>query len=136
MARMIDLEIHVDEKYVTRCRADGLIVSTPTGSTAYSLAAGGPILYPTVEALILNPICPHTLTNRPLVVPDHVKVEINLISEEEDVYVTVDGQVGFSFRYGDSVHVTKSDKRVKMILSPEKNYFEVIRKKLMWGERI
>jgi len=136
MARMIDLEVHVDGKYVTRYKADGLIVSTPTGSTAYSLAAGGPILYPTVEALILNPICPHTLTNRPLVIPDHVKVEINLISEEKDVYVTVDGQVGFPFQYGDRVLVTKSDKRVKMILSPEKNYFEVLRKKLMWGERI
>lgn len=136
MARIIDLEAFVDGKYVTTYKADGLIVSTPTGSTAYSLAAEGPILYPTIRALILNPICPHTLTDRPLVVPDNAKIEITLISKNEDVYLTIDGQVGFDLQYKDRLLVTKSNKSVKMILSPEKNYFEVLRKKLKWGERM
>lgn len=136
MARIIDLEAFVDGKRVTTYKADGLIVSTPTGSTAYSLAAEGPILYPTIRALILNPICPHTLTDRPLVVPDNAKIEITLISKNEDVYLTIDGQVGFDLQYQDRLLVTKSNKRVKMILSPEKNYFEVLRKKLKWGERM
>lgn len=136
MARIIDLDAFVDGKRVTTYKADGLIVSTPTGSTAYSLAAEGPILYPTIRALILNPICPHTLTDRPLVIPDSAKIEITLISKNEAVYLTIDGQVGFDLQYEDRLLVTKSNKRVKMILSPEKNYFEVLRKKLKWGERM
>lgn len=135
LARIIDLEAFIDGKYVTTFSADGLIVSTPTGSTAYSLSAGGPILYPTVNALILNPICPHTLTNRPLVVPDNAKIEIVLVSENEDVFLTMDGQVGFALKHRDIVRVMKSDKKIKMILSPEKDYYQVLRKKLKWGER-
>lgn len=136
LARIIDLEAFIDGKYVTTFSADGLIVSTPTGSTAYSLSAGGPILYPTVNALILNPICPHTLTNRPLVVPDSAKIEIALVSENEDVFLTMDGQVGFALKHRDIVRVMKSDKKIKMILSPEKDYYQVLRKKLKWGERL
>jgi NAD+ kinase len=135
LARIIDLEAFIDGKYLATYKADGLIVSTPTGSTAYSLSAGGPIIYPTIEALILNPICPHTLTNRPLVVPDNVKIEVTLASENEDVFLTMDGQVGFALKYRDMVQVKKSHRKIKLILSPDKDYFQVLREKLKWGER-
>ena len=136
LARIIDLEAFIDGKYVATYKADGLIVSTPTGSTAYSLSAGGPIIYPTIEALILNPICPHTLTNRPLVVSDNLKIEITLASENEDVFLTMDGQVGFALKYRDMVQVRKSNRKIKLILSPDKDYFQILREKLKWGERV
>ena len=134
LARIIEMETYVDGIYVNTFRADGLIISTPTGSTAYSLAAGGPILYPNLEALIINPICPFTLTNRPLVIPDSVKIEVVLIKENEDVLVTLDGQVGVALRYRDVIEIRKSETRLRLIECPGKNYFEILRTKLKWGD--
>ena len=134
LARIIEMEAYVDGVYVNTFRADGLIISTPTGSTAYSLAAGGPILYPNLEALIINPICPFTLTNRPLVIPDTVKIEVILVKENEDVLVTLDGQVGVALRYRDVIEIRKAESRLKLIECPGKNYFEILRTKLKWGD--
>ncbi len=135
MSRIIDLETSINGEYVTTYRADGLIVSTPTGSTAYCLAAGGPILYPTLGALVLTPICPHTLTNRPLVVPDDVTIEIVQGSASEEVSLTLDGQIGFHLQHRDAVVVRRAPKMLSLIASPKRNYFEVLRTKLKWGER-
>lgn len=135
VARMIILDIYVNAQFVTSLRGDGLIISTPTGSTAYSLSAGGPIVHPTVNAIILTPICPHTLTNRPIVIPSNVKIEAILRTEDEGVMVTFDGQVGFALKKDDIVEVRTAETKVKLIRSPEKNYYEVLRKKLKWGER-
>jgi NAD+ kinase len=110
-------------------------VSTPTGSTAYCLAAGGPIIYPTLPAVVIIPICPHTLTNRPLVIPDSAVVEIIQGSAGEDVHLTVDGQVGVGLRYRDVVSLQRSDRTIALIKSPKLNYFELLRTKLKWGER-
>lgn len=134
LARIIDLETFVDGKYVTTYRADGLIISTPTGSTAYSLSAGGPILYPTMRAMILTPICPFTLTNRPIVIPDDVKVEVVLATEKEDVLATMDGQLGFSLEYGDIVEIRTNNKRIKLVQPIDKDYYQLLRTKLKWGE--
>ncbi|HXH14324.1 MAG TPA: NAD(+)/NADH kinase [Alphaproteobacteria bacterium] len=134
LARIIEMEAYVDGVYVNTFRADGLIISTPTGSTAYSLAAGGPILYPSLEALIINPICPFTLTNRPLVIPDTVKIEVILVKDNEDVMVTLDGQVGVALRYRDVIEIRKAETRLKLIECPGKNYFEILRTKLKWGD--
>lgn len=136
LARIIEMETYVDGVYVTTFRADGLIISTPTGSTAYSLAAGGPILHPSLEALIVNPICPFTLSNRPLVIPDTVRIEVILVKENEDVLVTLDGQVGVALRYRDVIEIRKADTRLKLIESPWKNYFEILRTKLKWGDTL
>lgn len=135
LARIIEMETYIDSEYVTTYRADGLIISTPTGSTAYSMAAGGPIIYPSLQSLVLTPICPHTLTNRPLVIPNRVKIEVILISENEDVYLTLDGQVGFALRYRDVVEVKSSEHSIKLIRSIHRSYYEVLRTKLKWGER-
>lgn len=135
LARIVDLEVFVEQEYVTSYRADGLIISTPTGSTAYCLSAGGPILFPTMHALILVPICSHTLTNRPLVLPEQVKVHVVLNSENEDVYLTLDGQVGFPLQYRDQVEVCRADREITLIVSPKKNFYEILRSKLRWGER-
>jgi NAD+ kinase len=135
LSRIVDLETHVNGEYVATFRADGLIVSTPTGSTAYCLAAGGPIIYPTLPALVIIPICPHTLTNRPLVVPDTVVVEIIQGSAEEDVHLTVDGQVGVGLRHRDVVAVRRSARSIALVTSPKLNYFELLHTKLKWGER-
>jgi NAD+ kinase len=134
LARMIQLEILIDNQFVTSLRGDGLILATPTGSTAYSLSAGGPILYPSVEAMVLTPISPHTLTNRPIVIPNDVRVQVVLKTREEGTAVTFDGQVGFSLRYEDSVEIWKADSKIKLIRSPQRNYYEVLRRKLKWGE--
>jgi NAD+ kinase len=133
MSRMIELEARVDGHYVSRFRADGLIVSTPTGSTAYNLSAGGPIIFPTVNAMIVTPICSHTLTNRPLVLPESVKIEIILGSTQDDVYVTVDGQVGSRLQIDDHLSVERSSFTVKLVAPGDKNYFDVLRGKLKWG---
>lgn len=133
LARIISLETYIDSQYVTTYRADGLILSTPTGSTAYSLAAGGPILWPEMPALVLCPICPHTLTNRPLVIPDSAVVEVILQSENEDVLLTIDGQVGFPLAFLDRIKVSKSGGMVKLIRSTGKNYYQVLKTKLKWG---
>jgi NAD+ kinase len=133
--RIIDLETYIDHNYVATFKADGLIVSTPTGSTAYALSAGGPILYPTLNCVVLAPICPHTLTNRPIVLPDNVVVDIVLRSQNEDVFLTIDGQVGFSLRQGDTVEVKKSQFKTKLFNPCERDYFQILRNKLKWGER-
>jgi NAD+ kinase len=135
LARIVELEVYIDDEYVTSYRADGLIVSTPTGSTAYCLSAGGPILFPTMQALVVIPICPHTLTNRPLVLPERVRVQIVLNSEKEDVYLTLDGQVGFALRYQDRVEIHRSEKEITLIASPKKSFYQILRTKLKWGER-
>jgi len=135
LARIVDLETYVNNTYISTFKADGLIVSTPTGSTAYALSAGGPILYPTINSIVLAPICPHTLTNRPIVLPDDVKIEIMLRSRNEDVFLTLDGQMGFSLRQNDIIEVKKSQYRARLYIPCERDYFEIIRTKLKWGER-
>lgn len=135
LARIIDLETFVNRVYLTEFKSDGLIISSPTGSTAYSLSAGGPILYPTLNCIIITPICPHTLTHRSIVLPDTFIIEVVLISDIEDVVLTLDGQVGFSLKKDDRVEVRKSEFKTKIMMPPERDYFQVLRKKLKWGER-
>jgi len=135
LARMMDLELRVDGEYVTIYKGDGLILSTPTGSTAYSLAAGGPIVYPTVEAFVVTPICPHTLTNRPLVIPDSARIEIDFQAGDEAVVLTLDGQVGIELMRGDHIVVRKAPERLRLVRAAKKTYFEILRNKLKWGER-
>ncbi|HBU06058.1 MAG TPA: NAD(+) kinase, partial [Nitrospiraceae bacterium] len=130
LARIIDLETYINKAYVTIFKADGLIVSTPTGSTAYSLSAGGPVLYPTLDCIILTPICPHTLTNRPTVLPDDALIEIMLKSVSEDVFLTLDGQVGFSLRKDDVVEIKRSPFKTRLIIPFERAYFQILRTKL------
>jgi NAD+ kinase len=135
LARIIDLTLSIDRTFVTTYKADGLIVSTPTGSTAYALSAGGPILHPALGALVIAPICPHTLTMRPLVVPEASQVEVTLRTEDSQVYLTLDGQVGHPLRAHDRVRVRRSASPVLMLRSGRKTYYEVLRHKLHWGER-
>jgi len=134
LARIIDLDVHINEQFLTTFRSDGLIISTPTGSTAYNLSAGGPILYPTLTNFVVTPICPFSLTNRPIILPDSDTVSIGMGKEsEEKVSLTFDGQVGFDFSYGDRVVINKSKNKIKLIKSPDQTYFEILRAKLMWG---
>jgi len=134
LARIIDLDVYINDQFLTTFRADGLIVSTPTGSTAYNLSAGGPVLFPTMESFILTPICPFTLTNRPIILPDKHIVTIKLAKEsEERVSLTLDGQVGFNLSYGDRVMISTSKERIKLVKSPDQGYFEILREKLRWG---
>ncbi|MGB9668243.1 MAG: NAD(+)/NADH kinase [Thermosulfidibacteraceae bacterium] len=133
LARIIELETYVDEDFLATYRADGLIVATPTGSTAYSLAAGGPILYPIMDAIILNPICPFTLSQRAIVLKDTVTVDVVLVTENEDVFVTLDGQEGFALRVKDRVSIKKAPSTIKLVKNPYKTFFEVLRTKLKWG---
>ncbi len=135
LARIIDLKTTINGEYVTTFKADGLILSTPTGSTAYSLSAGGPIVYPFLNTILITPICPHTLTNRPIIVPDDGVISITLESVSEEVVLTLDGQVGFPLERADTVEVRKARGRVLLIESPYKGYYEVLRTKLKWGER-
>ncbi len=136
LARIIEMRIHVAGLFVSTFRGDGLIISTPTGSTAYNLSAGGPIVYPTMGAMTVTPICPHMLTNRPLVLPDELDIEIGIIrpSDDQEIYITLDGQEGFPLREHDRVCVKKSEQRVLLVQTPDKNYFDVLRTKLKWGE--
>jgi len=134
LARIIDLDVIINEEFLTTFKADGLIISTPTGSTAYNLAAGGPILYPTMETLIITPICPFTLTNRPIIIPDTSIVKIKMGKEtEETVTLTFDGQVGFDLCYEDNVFIYKSEEKIKLLRPPDHSYFNILRTKLMWG---
>jgi len=133
LARMITLRAEVDGQYLTTFRADGLIISTPTGSTAYCLAAGGPIVHPSLPAIIIVPICPHTLTNRPLLVPEGSKIGVTLSSEGEEVYLTLDGQVGLRLPQEAKVEITKAPGEVLLVKSPFRAYFELLRTKLRWG---
>ncbi len=134
LARMIEIQILIDGQFVTRLRGDGLIVSTPTGSTAYSLSAGGPIIHPTVQALILTPICPHTLTHRPLLVPRGVALEVTLTSQVEGAMATFDGQVGVALVQGDTVAIAVSEHRTQLIRLPDRTYYDLLRRKLKWGD--
>lgn len=135
LARMLDFDVYVDKDHVGRYRADGLIVATPTGSTAYSLAAGGPVVHPDLDAFVITPICPHMLTNRPLVVPDTACVEVDFSEAEEPVFLTLDGQVGLQLNLKDRVVITKSSSKVQFVRPAQKTYYEVLRSKLRWGER-
>lgn len=135
LARMLDFDVFVNQDHVGRYRADGLIVATPTGSTAYSLAAGGPIVHPDLDAFVITPICPHMLTNRPLVIPSTARVEIDFGPTNDPVYLTLDGQIGFQLEPADRVAITKSASKVVYIRPPQKTYFEILRSKLRWGER-
>ena len=135
IARMIEVGVELNDQLVATIRADGVIVSTPTGSTAYSLSAGGPILYPGIGSMILTPICPHTLTYRPVVVADSSTVDITLRSSSGEVYATFDGQVSIPMLQEDTVRVRKSRSRLKLVSLPGHNYFQVLRHKLRWAER-
>ena len=134
MSRIVNLSVSVEGQYATAYRADGLIISTPTGSTAYSLSAGGPILFPAMDAIVLTPICSHTLTNRPIVLPAGQRVEVTLLTDQE-VMVTVDGQVGLNLREGDTVEVRQATARIRLVRFPQQGFFSVLRTKLKWGER-
>ena len=134
LARMIEVELYIDEEFVCRYRADGLIVATPTGSTAYSLSAGGPIVHPDVESLIVTPICPHTLTDRPVVIGDGCKIEMRLRGDAESVYLTLDGQKGILMQSEDRVGIARARERLKLIQPHRKSYYEILRSKLKWGE--
>jgi len=133
LARIIEIEAHLNDQFVNSFRADGLIVATPTGSTAYNLSAGGPVIYPSMNAVVITPICPFTLSNRPIVVPDDSKIEVRLMTEKEDVALTLDGQVGFPLQAGDRVVIRKSNTTFNLVQPANRNYFDVLRDKLRWG---
>jgi NAD+ kinase len=136
LSRMIELSVSVGDQFVTAVKADGLIVATPTGSTAYNLAAGGPIVHPAMDALVLTPIAPHTLTNRPIVIPAEREVRVTSTSSNAgDVHVTMDGQTGFPLREGDELTITRAEKPLRLVRSTTRSYFEVLRQKLKWNER-
>jgi NAD+ kinase len=135
IARIIDLETTIDGHHLTTFKADGLIVSTPTGSTAYSMAAGGPIVFPVLHTIMLTPICPHMLTNRPILVSDGSDIRIVISSTTEGIFLSFDGQVGQSLEGGDIIQIKRADHTVHLIKSPFRDYFEVLRTKLRWGER-
>jgi len=134
LARMIELELFIDESFVCRYRADGLIVATPTGSTAYSMSAGGPIVHPGVASILITPICPHTLSDRPVVVRDTSEIELRLSVNSDSVFLTLDGQTGVAMEGGDRVRITRAAEMLKLIQPPNKTYFEILRNKLKWGE--
>jgi NAD+ kinase len=137
ISRMIELSVSVGDQFVTTVKADGLIVATPTGSTAYNLAAGGPIVHPSMDALVLTPIAPHTLTNRPIVIPTERDVRVRSTSSNagDEVYVTIDGQTGFGLHESDEISISKSARPLRLIRSTTRSYFEVLRQKLKWNER-
>jgi NAD+ kinase len=135
LARIIELEASVGDSYVTTYKADGLIVSTPTGSTAYSLSAGGPILYPTLSSIVLTPICPHTLTNRPIVLPDDRVIKITLRTDTDNVFLSIDGQEGLALTRDDVVEVRKSAAVTRIFAPCNRDYFELLRNRLKWGGR-
>ncbi len=135
LARIIQLDAQVNGQHITSYFSDGLIVSTPTGSTAYNLAAGGPIIMPEMEAIVISPICPHTLTNRPIVLDSKHTVEVSLKSHDSEVLITVDGQIGFSMQPEDRVTIRRWSESVKLVQNPNATFFEVLQHKLSWGER-
>jgi NAD+ kinase len=137
LSRIIELSVSVSSGLVTKVKADGLIIASPTGSTAYNLAAGGPIVHPRVDALVLTPIAPHTLTNRPIVIPGHEVIEIrpHIDVDLDDIFVTYDGQSGYRLQKGDVVTVRLSPQRLRLVKAQARSYFEVLREKLKWGER-
>ncbi|MBK6724209.1 MAG: NAD(+)/NADH kinase [Acidobacteria bacterium] len=133
LARIIEIDVRLNDLFVNSYRADGLIVSTPTGSTAYNLSAGGPIVYPSMNAVVLTPICPFTLTNRPIVVPDNAEIALTLDDENEGVILSLDGQTGYPMRAGDRVLIRKSRTTFNIVHPENRNYFDVLRDKLKWG---
>ncbi len=134
LSRLASCAVYLDDTYLTTYRADGLIVATPTGSTAYSLAAGGPVVHPEVPSTILTPICPFTLTNRPLLIPDHIRIEISLKGSPEDMILTLDGQEGFDMDTSrDRIYIQKSNHSVKMISFEPHSYFKVLKTRLHWS---
>jgi len=133
LARIIEIETYLNKQFVNSFRADGLIVSTPTGSTAYNLSAGGPVIFPSMNAVVITPICPFTLSNRPIVVPDDAEIELLLKTDKEDVTLTLDGQVGFPLEVADHVKIRKSRTTFNLIQPSNRNYFDVLRDKLRWG---
>lgn len=133
LARIIDLRIEVDERLVARYRSDGLILSTPTGSTAYNLSAGGPIAYPSLPVVILTPICPHTLSHRPLVIPDSSQIVVTLETRSEEVFLTLDGQEGMAMKYEDRVRVRSSPRKIELVRSSGRSFYDNLRSKLRWG---
>jgi NAD+ kinase len=133
LARIIEIEAHLNQQFVNSFRADGLIVATPTGSTAYNLSAGGPVIYPSMNAVVITPICPFTLSNRPIVVPDDALIELSLKTPDEEVALTLDGQVGFPLKVGDRVLIRKSRTTFNLVQPMNRNYFDVLRDKLQWG---
>lgn len=133
LARIIEIEAYLNDQFVNSFRADGLIVSTPTGSTAYNLSAGGPVIYPSMNAVVITPICPFTLSNRPIVVPDESLIELRLITQNEDVSLTLDGQVGFPLKPEDRIVIRRSRTAFNLVQPMNRNYFEVLRDKLRWG---
>jgi len=134
IARLNNYDLYIDKVFVSSYRADGMIVSTPTGSTAYSLSAGGPVLMPTVNAFVITPVSPHSLTHRPLVVPDSVEIELSFRNEEELAYLSLDGQPGVDLRDGDRVRCRRSEHKVSLFRT-DTDFFHVLRTKLKWGER-
>ena len=135
VARVISLQVLVNGQYMTSYRADGLIIATPTGSTAYSLSAGGPIIHPSMHTLVLSPICPFTLTNRSILIPDQSIIQVKLAAEYDDVRVTLDGQEGYDMRAGDILEIKKTKTPLQLIRGPNKNYYQILRDKLHWGSQ-
>jgi len=135
LGRIIDIEMAIDRQYLTTFKADGLIISTPTGSTAYNLSAGGPIVYPSLQCIIVTPICSHTLTNRPIVIPDDVEIQALLRTKQQEVFLTLDGQQMFPLEFEDIVTLRKAPSPIFLVKSPHRNYFEVLKEKLNWGKR-
>lgn len=135
LARMIDVAVHVDSHFVSNYKADGLIISTPTGSTAYSLSAGGPIIFPNVDAISVTPICPHMLTHRPVIVPGESVIRLENRALDKDAYLTIDGQVGEPLMAGDEVRCERSPNAIRLVRPPRMLFFDVLREKLKWGER-
>jgi NAD+ kinase len=137
LSRIIELSVSVTAGPVTTVKADGLIIATATGSTAYNLAAGGPIVHPRVDALVITPIAPHTLTNRPIVIPgaDIVEIRPHVSGTADEVFVTYDGQSGYPLRGGDVIRVRRSERSLRLVKAPSRSYFDLLREKLKWGER-
>ena len=135
ISKVVDLSIYINERYVTTFKADGIIFATPTGSTAYSLSAGGPIIFPTLPVITVTPICPHILTNRPIVVPNTKKIRTRVLTDIQNTYLTLDGQVGVPLYLGDEVVLEGSESYVNIIKSPFRDYFNILKTKLMWSGR-
>lgn len=136
LSRMLDLDVTVGDQFVTSVKADGLIVASPTGSTAYNLSAGGPIVHPAMDAMVLTPIAPHMLTNRPIVIPAARDVRVRPSAENSaEVYVTFDGQYGFPLEPGEEVSIARAKRPLRLVRAAARSYFEVLREKLKWGER-
>jgi NAD+ kinase len=133
LSRILNLEMTVNDRYLTTFRADGIIISTPTGSTAYSLSAGGPIVFPETDSFIINPICPFTLTNRPIIIPDDVEIKVIMWTKEQGAMLTLDGQVSYTMKSGDSITIKKSRYVTNLVSSPHRDYMEILRTKLGWG---